>query len=117
MTSSPDLGSAAEDRLQQIQSITDTALSSMTSEDLLDELLERVREILSVDTAVVLLLDSSGTQLIATAAKGIEEEVRQSAHVPVGQGFAGRVAATRAPVQIQTVDSAHVVNPLLVQRG
>ncbi|GAA4506839.1 SpoIIE family protein phosphatase [Actinoallomurus oryzae] len=116
VTTSPGIGPAA-DRLRQIQSITDTALSLMTSEKLLDELLERVREILDVDTAVVLLLDPSRTRLVATAARGLEEEVRQSAVVPVGRGFAGRVAAERRPVQLQTVDPAHVVNPLLVQRG
>ncbi|MFB9833554.1 PP2C family protein-serine/threonine phosphatase [Actinoallomurus acaciae] len=117
MTTSPGIGLPAEDRLRQIQSITDAALSLMAGEDLLNELLERVREILEVDTAVVLLLDPSGTQLVATVARGLEEEVRQSAVVPVGQGFAGRVAAERTPLQIQTVDAAHVVNPLLVQRG
>ncbi|GLY86506.1 cyclic diguanylate phosphodiesterase [Actinoallomurus iriomotensis] len=117
VATSSGIGSAAEDRLRQIQSITDTALSLMTSEDLLNELLERLREILDVDTAVVLLVDSSRTRLVATAAKGLEEEVRQRVVVPVGQGFAGRVAAERKPVQLQTVDSAHVVNPLLVQRG
>ncbi|WP_329247813.1 SpoIIE family protein phosphatase [Actinoallomurus sp. NBC_01490] len=116
MTTSPGIGPEAE-RLRQIQSITDTALSLMTSEKLLDELLERVREILDADTAVVLLLDPSRTRLVATAARGLEEEVRQSAVVPVGRGFAGRVAAERRPVQLQTVDTAHVVNPLLVQRG
>lgn len=89
----------------------------MTSEDLLAELLERIREVLEVDTAVVLLLDSSRTQLVATAATGIEEEVRQSARVPVGRGFAGRVAAEQRPVQIQHVDPTNVTNPLLVQRG
>ena len=89
----------------------------MGHEDVLDEVLERVREILQVDTAVVLLLDDSGRRLVATAARGIEEEVRQSVQVPVGRGFAGRVAAERRPVIIENVDSANVVNPLLVQRG
>jgi putative methionine-R-sulfoxide reductase with GAF domain len=117
VTTPPELASQAEDRLRQIQSITDTALSLLTSGDLLDELLERVREILEVDTAVLLLLDSSRTQLVATAARGLEEEVRQSVHVPVGQGFAGRVAVEQRPVQIQNVDPTKVVNPLLVQRG
>ncbi|HEY0538787.1 MAG TPA: GAF domain-containing SpoIIE family protein phosphatase [Actinoallomurus sp.] len=80
-------------------------------------MLERVREILQVDTAVVLLLDDSRQHLVATAARGIEEEVRQSVQVPVGKGFAGRVAVERRPVIIESVDSASVVNPLLVQRG
>jgi serine phosphatase RsbU (regulator of sigma subunit) len=107
----------AEVRLQQIQAITDIALSHMDDEDLLGEVLERVREILQVDTAVVLLLDDSRQRLVATVAKGIEEEVRQSVQVPVGRGFAGRVATERRPVIIENVDSANVVNPLLVQRG
>lgn len=80
-------------------------------------MLERVREILQVDTAVVLLLDDSRQRLVATAARGIEEEVRQSVQVPVGKGFAGRVAAECRPVIIENVDRANVVNPLLVQRG
>ncbi|NVI87624.1 SpoIIE family protein phosphatase [Actinomadura sp. BRA 177] len=89
----------------------------MDVDEFLDTLLERVREILDVDTAVVLLLDRQRRFLVAAAAKGIEEEVTQAAHVPVGQGFAGRVAAERRPVYIPDVPSAGVFNPLLVQRG
>jgi putative methionine-R-sulfoxide reductase with GAF domain len=117
VTTPAALSAAAEVRLQQIQSITDVALSHLDDEDLLGEVLERVREILQVDTAVVLLLDDSRQRLVAAAAKGIEEEVRQSVQVPVGRGFAGRIAAERRPVIIENVDSANVVNPLLVQRG
>jgi putative methionine-R-sulfoxide reductase with GAF domain len=109
--------SSAETRLQQLQAITDAALSRMSDEDLLGELLERLREILKVDTAVVLLLDHSSRQLVATAARGLEEEVRQSVRVPVGKGFAGRVAAERRPVRIENVEPRSVVNPLLVRRG
>jgi sigma-B regulation protein RsbU (phosphoserine phosphatase) len=117
VTTRTDLSDAAEVRLQQIQAITDAALSHLDDDDLLGAVLERVREILHVDTAVVLLLDASGRRLVATAARGIEEEVHQSVQVPVGQGFAGRVAAERRPVIIENVDSANVVNPLLVERG
>ena len=117
MTTPADLSASPEVRLQQIQAITDVALSHLDDDDLLGEVLERVREILQVDTAVVLLLDDSRQHLVATAARGIEEEVRQSVQVPVGKGFAGRVAVERRPVIIESVDSASVVNPLLVQRG
>jgi sigma-B regulation protein RsbU (phosphoserine phosphatase) len=111
------LSASAEVRLQQIQAITDVALSHLEDQDLLGEVLDRVREILEVDTAVVLLLDETGQRLVAAAARGIEEEVRQSVQGPVGRGFAGRVAAERRPVIIEDVGSASVVNPLLVQRG
>ncbi len=80
-----------EDRLRGIRSVTDAALSHLGADDLLTTLLGRVREILDADTAAVLLLDSSGRQLIATAASGLEEEVSQGVRIPVGQGFAGRI--------------------------
>ena len=108
---------AAEDRLRNIQAITDAALAHLDAEDLLDELLDRVREILEVDTAAVLLLDPSGQQLVATAASGLEEEIRQGTRLPVGKGFAGRVAAEQRPVIIEDVAPANVLNPLLRDKG
>ena len=65
----------------------------------------RVREALQADTAAVLLLDSPSGQLVATAASGLEEEVLQGARVPVGKGFAGRIAAQGRPVIIDHVDT------------
>ena len=67
----------AEDKLRDIRSVTDAALSYLSADDLLTVLLGRLKEILNADTAAVLLLDGSGRQLIATAASGLEEEVRQ----------------------------------------
>jgi signal transduction protein with GAF and PtsI domain len=83
----------AEDKLRDIRSVTDAALSHLGADDLLVTLLRRVREILNADTAAVLLLDGSGRQLIAAAASGLEEEVSQGVRIPVGRGFAGRIAA------------------------
>jgi putative methionine-R-sulfoxide reductase with GAF domain len=102
-----------EARLRDIQSITDAALSRLDDRELLAELLERIREILQVDTAAVLLLDSSSGQLVATAATGLEEEVRQGVRIPVGQGFAGRIAAEHRPVILDHVDHTTVLNPIL----
>jgi len=70
-----------------------------------------------VDTAVVVLLDASSRDLIATAASGIEAEVRQGVHIPVGEGFAGRIAADKKTVILEQVDHNTVVNPLLRERG
>jgi serine phosphatase RsbU (regulator of sigma subunit) len=106
-----------EDRLRDIQSITDVALSQLDEHDLLAELLERTRDILQADTAAVLLLDSPSGQLVATAAAGLEEEVRQGVRIPVGQGFAGRIAAERRPVVLDHVDHTTVLNPILWSKG
>jgi phosphoserine phosphatase RsbU/P len=107
----------AEDKLRDIRLVTDEALSHLGADELLAALLDRVRAILDPDTAAVLLLDGSGRQLIATAATGLEEEVTQGVRVPVGGGFAGRIAAERRPVILERVDHGSVLNPLLLQKG
>jgi phosphoserine phosphatase RsbU/P len=106
-----------ERKLQAIQSVTDAALSRLDPPDVLDALVARVREALQADTAAVLLLDRAAGQLIATAASGLEEEIIQGSRVPVGKGFAGRIAAQGRPVIIDRVDSSNVVNPVLLDRG
>lgn len=108
---------SAEDRLRDIQAITDAELSRLADHDFLAELLERTRAILSADTAAVLLLDYSSGQLIATAAAGLEEEVRQGVRIPVGRGFAGRIAAEHKPVILDRVDHTTVLNPILMAKG
>jgi putative methionine-R-sulfoxide reductase with GAF domain len=104
-------------RLRDIEALADAALSRLDEQSLLKALLERVKRVLQADTAAVLLLDRAAGQLVATAASGIEEEVRQGVRVPLGAGFAGRVAASGEPVILATVDHTTVRNPLLVDRG
>jgi serine phosphatase RsbU (regulator of sigma subunit) len=84
---------------------------------LLPELLHRITEVLDTDTAAFLLLDDAGDTLVARAAKGIEEEVEQGVRIPVGRGFAGRIAAERRAITIEDVDHADILNPILRERG
>jgi len=108
---------SVEARLRAIQAITDAALSRLDDRELLTELLDRTRDILRADTAAALLLDFSSGQLIATAAAGLEEEVRQGVRIPVGRGFAGRIAAEHRPVILDHVDHTTVLNPILLDKG
>ena len=105
------------DRLRRLQALTDAALSSLDLDELLDALLERSRAVLGADTCAVLLLDEESNELVAKAAVGIEEEVEQGVRIPVGRGFAGRVAAERRPVILDDVDHADVLNPILREKG
>ena len=107
----------AADRLRDLQRVTDAALAYLPLEVLLDELLARVTEILDVDTAAVLLLEDDDTTLVARAAKGLEEEVERGVRIPVGGGFAGRIAATRRPVRILNIAEAEILNPILREKG
>src|SRR5919205_60146 len=103
--------SAAQSRdvLAAMQRVTDAALAYLTLDELLAELLERIAEILRADTAAFLLLDESTNEVVARAAKGIEEEVEQGVRIPVGRGFAGRVMADRRAVVLPEVTSDRVV--------
>lgn len=115
--SAPGDDQSLEERLRRLQAVTDVALSQLDLADLLPELLDRARELLSADTAAVLLMDASDQFLVATAARGLEEEVRQGSRVPVGRGFAGKIAAERRPVAIRDVTPGTVVNPVLLRKG
>jgi anti-anti-sigma factor len=105
------------DKLRDIQSITDAALSALDPPALLQTLVGRVKDALQADTAAVLLLDPGSGHLVATAASGLEEEVRQGVRIPLGRGFAGRIAAEGHPVIIDDVDHTKVINPLLLDKG
>src|SRR5438270_11666940 len=79
------------EQLRNLYTLSDPALSELGLHELLDALLARVRTVLEVDTVAILLLEEDGDpahpgQLVARAAKGIEEEVEQGVRIPIGQG-------------------------------
>jgi GAF domain-containing protein/anti-sigma regulatory factor (Ser/Thr protein kinase) len=107
----------ARRHLEALQQVTDAALAYLSEDDLLSELLVRVSAALQTDTAAILMLETGGEHLRARAAKGIEEEVEQGVTIPVGRGFAGRVAADRRAIAIPDIDKADIVNPILREKG
>jgi anti-sigma regulatory factor (Ser/Thr protein kinase)/putative methionine-R-sulfoxide reductase with GAF domain len=107
---------APAEQVHELYRLSDPALSELDLEDFLDELLDRVQEALSVDTVAILLFDPASQQLVARAAKGIEEEVERGVRIPIGRGFAGRIAAERVAIFIPDVDHADILNPILRQK-
>ena len=107
----------SEAELEEFRALTDASLTRLDLDDLLLELLERIRQVLEADTAAVLLLDERTGELEARAACGIEEEVRQGVRIPLGTGFAGRVATTKGPILLERVDATTVANPILWEKG
>jgi signal transduction histidine kinase len=107
----------AETQQLRLQSVTDAALAHLELDGLLAELLQRIRAILDVDTCTILLLDEEAQELVARASIGLEDEVARGSRIPVGRGFAGRVAGERRPIVLPDVEHADVLNPLLRERG
>jgi anti-sigma regulatory factor (Ser/Thr protein kinase)/putative methionine-R-sulfoxide reductase with GAF domain len=104
-------------QLVHMYRLSDPMLSELGLDALLFELLDRTKEALGVDTSAILMLDDAGNELVARAARGLEEEVEQGVRIPVGGGFAGRIAAERVPIFIADVDHADVLNPILREKG
>jgi serine phosphatase RsbU (regulator of sigma subunit) len=105
------------ERLANLMAIADTALNRLSADELLAEMIDRVRTVLEADTVAVLLLDEGSDHLITRASHGLNEQVGQGMRVPVGVGFAGSIAATRAPAFLTDVNSDTVANPALMQQG
>jgi phosphoserine phosphatase RsbU/P len=110
-------GGDHEARLGNLLAVTDVRLSRLDVDEMLVEVLERVRGILEADTAAALLTERGSHELVARAACGLEEEVRQGVRVPIGVGFAGTIAARREPVLLDRVDATTVANPILWEKG
>lgn len=89
----------------------------MTRSVSFEDVVEQVRADLGSDTASLLLLDDSGLVLEPVASSGLGQQWRGATHVRVGAGFAGRVAADRAPVVVDDVSPRTVLNPVLRDNG
>ena len=105
---------ATMERMHQVQTVTEIALAHLSLDKLLAELIDRVRETMDVDTVVILLLEEDNT-LVAWATKGLELDVQ--IRVPVGVGFAGRVAQRKEPILIDDIDQAEFYTPFLREHG
>jgi putative methionine-R-sulfoxide reductase with GAF domain len=112
-----DDSTSSLDRLRRLVAITEAALAHLSVDDVVEELLIQVRDSLSADTVAVLLLDDRRDQLVARAAKGLEEEVRRGVRIPLGKGFAGTIAATGQPIAVFDIDHSMVINPILKEKG
>lgn len=100
-------------RLDNLYRIADSALSSLSLDELLDELLERLAEALGVDVLQVLLLEPRGRYLEPRAARGLPDGDPARERVPWGRGVAGRVARDGEPLRLAGLEGVEVVSPSL----
>jgi PAS domain S-box-containing protein len=87
-------------RLEAVQRVTHATLVSLDLDQLLRELLQRIVEVLEVDSAAVLLHDGEGAAKVYQAAGGIAALHDEHWTLPE-EGFAARVAAGRDAVIVE----------------
>jgi GAF domain-containing protein/anti-sigma regulatory factor (Ser/Thr protein kinase) len=104
-------------RLRALQSVIDATLAPSSLDDLLHELLRRLREALGTDTASILLFDEERNELVSRATVGLEVEIDEGVRVPLGRGFAGQVAARREPWVVENASTVEIFSPFLREQG
>jgi PAS domain S-box-containing protein len=95
-----------------MQLLVDAALAHRGIDDILSDLVTRVRGVLGADAATIFLADEH-EQLVVKASSGDGRDGGRPEPIPFGEGFAGRVAATREPLFAQDPDPADVQDPAL----
>jgi PAS domain S-box-containing protein len=97
-----------------MQLLVDAALAHRTLDDILADLIPRVRGVLGADAASVFLREESGRLVLAASTGGSHEE-GEHVSVEVGEGFAGRVAAERSPMLAHDPPTDDLVDPTIRQ--
>ena len=105
---------AATRALRRVQDMSDVALADLTLplDELLAELLRRVQTTLEADAVVVMLQSAPESDLVLRAGIGVADSGDASLRIRIGEGFAGRVALTRASLVLSPVDEATLMPPL-----
>ena len=104
-------------RLRAAQEVIDAAIAPESLDDLLREVLERVRDALGGDEAAILIRDEETDELVSRAVLGIDPEAHRSVRIPVGSGFAGSIAARREPLIVDDAASFDIYSPVLRGSG
>nr|MDP9336023.1 SpoIIE family protein phosphatase [Actinomycetota bacterium] len=99
-------------RLARLQEISDLALARLPIDELLSELPGRIAALLECDTVRILLLDESGRELVESGGTAFDAGTIPL-RVPVGHGFAGRVAERTEPVVVDDLSQIDVVGDVL----
>ena len=110
---------AVADTMAKLQSVTDVALRHLTLNELMTEVLARIRETMAVDATGILLIGDhdAGDTFAAGAVITPDGKSETGTRIPVARGFARRMAGTGEVTAIDMVNDQLVLHPLLKDTG
>jgi two-component system, OmpR family, phosphate regulon sensor histidine kinase PhoR len=91
---------ATTDRLVRLKRITETILSGLPVESMLRELLERLREVVTVDVAVIFLVEGAEAAPVLRASAGSGEHVEATLELVRRDVLSERVSEERRAVEL-----------------
>jgi sigma-B regulation protein RsbU (phosphoserine phosphatase) len=95
--------SALAPRLSLISQVTDRLVRTVDFDEALRTLIEGATELLDVERGSIMIVDRATQTLSIRVSRGIEETVARRVRIPVGEGIAGSVAASGAPLVVQDI--------------
>jgi PAS domain S-box-containing protein len=98
--------------LARLQEISDLALARLPIDELLAEIPGRIAALLECDSVRILLLDEAGRELVERGGTAFDAD-SPPLRVPVGLGFAGRVAERAEPIVLDDVSQIEIVGEIL----
>jgi serine phosphatase RsbU (regulator of sigma subunit) len=102
------------ERLARLHELTDLALAALSPTAFIDEVMHRLRRVLGAHTVRILLATPDGRALRGGGALGLGDPTQWRDELPIGSGFAGRIAATRQPLVVAPhVESFDFQSPAL----
>jgi hypothetical protein len=102
-------------RLDGVGQVTEAAMQSLEVHELIDSVLARLLPLVGAQAGLILL--AQGDRLAAVSGLGFGRELREDFTVAIGEGIAGRVAATGRPLFVQDVQEDPRVTSPIVRGG
>jgi PAS domain S-box-containing protein len=96
--------------VRRLQVVVDTSLMGLSLDELLTEMLTRLRDLLDADAAAVLLLTAEKQGLVTRCFIGSDQAIARELGTGKGRGLAVHIAATRSPLLIGDLSRAEGVN-------
>jgi two-component system NtrC family sensor kinase len=91
-------------KISALNAIAATVSQSLNLEEILNSALEKVLEVMRIETGAIALVDEQNEELSVTVHRGFPEELLPAADsLKLGQGLAGRVAQSGEPILVEDI--------------
>jgi diguanylate cyclase (GGDEF)-like protein len=89
----------------RLLAMTNSMLEVRTIEELYSHILSTAAKFLGACSGSLMILDESGHALRIVASLGLNEQISKSLNIKIGEGIAGKVAATGAPIVVNDIET------------
>ena len=89
----------------RLMAMTNSMLEIKSVEALYSRLLKTAAEFLGASSGSLMIIDESASTLKIVASLGLNEQISKSLNIKIGEGIAGKVAATGSPIVVNDIET------------